>query len=170
MKIIRYKCSIQISFFHCRYYLNYPKYYLKNEVDYALCFLTDMNDLMLEISSSYCYALDKDELVKLSNEISYKIKKWFSEKNIEQLYQDAPINSSSLGLGYIIFFPIVSSISYLIFAIYSKKLTNEICDEFEKNAKINISHYLYQFSKGLNEGIEGCNKISEEFGEYYKNQ
>ena len=170
MKIIRYKCSIQISFFYCRYYLNYPKYYLKNEVDYALCFLTDMNDLMLEISSSYCYALDKDELVKLSNEISYKIKKWFSEKNIEQLYQDAPINSSSSGLHYIIFFPIVSSISYLIFAIYSKKLTNEICDEFEKNAKINISHYLYQFSKGLNEGIEGCNKISEEFGEYYKNQ
>ena len=170
MKIIRYKCSIQISFFYCRFYLNYPKYYLKNEVDYALCYLTDMNDLMLEISSSYCYALDKDELVKLSNEISYKIKKWFSEKNIEQLYQDAPINSSSLGLDYIIFFPIVSSISYLIFAIYSKKLTNEICDEFEKNAKINISHYLYQFSKGLNEGIEGCNKISEEFGEYYKNQ
>ena len=110
MKIIRYKCSIQISFFHCRYYLNYPKYYLKNEVDYALCFLTDMNDLMLEISSSFCYALDKDELVNLSNEISYKIKKWFSEKNIEQLYQDAPINSSSLGLDYIIFFPFVSSI------------------------------------------------------------
>ena len=43
-----------------------------------------------------------------------------------------------------------------------------ICDAFEEMGNINMKSYLYLFAEGLNEGIEGTNKISQEFKESYK--
>ena len=69
-----------------------------------------------------------------------------------------------------IFYPVSLVVGGIAVTIFSNKILNLICDNFEKEGKINLSLYLYHFALGLNEGIEGIRKISEEFENLYKNK
>ena len=168
IEAIRTKVSIKISFFMARYLLSAPKYYLKRSDNFILSIWNEINDLMYEISCTYCKALDKDEALKLSNQVMEATKQFFDEgKEVsEELKGGFPWYARLLGM---ILYPVTLVVGGIALTIFSYKLKNMIIEGFEKDGKINISQYLSLFAKGLNEGIEGINKLSEEFKEYYKN-
>lgn len=149
-----------------KFILSFPKYFFKNVDDFKLTLGIEANELLYEISCAYCQSLDKDESVKLSNKIISLIKFFFrGGTNLKEDMGDIPIFAKIVGL---VMYPVSFVVGGFFLAFCSRKITNMICDAFEEMGNINMKSYLYLFAEGLNEGIEGTNKISQEFKESYK--
>jgi len=168
IEAIREKVSLKISLFLGKFILSCPKYYFMYTDDIVLSLCSDINNLIYELSCAYCRTLDKDESLKLVTEINHVIKEFFKE-GVKMTTQDEEYKKIK---GYmkwyvrilgIILSPIVIAASGAAATIYSGKIKDLIYQTFEKGVNINLSTYLYLFAEGLNEGIDGLEKISEEF-------
>ena len=164
---IRKRVFIMTSFFMSRFLLTFPRHYFKKTDNFAIGLIKELNDLMIEASSIYCKILDKDESNKLKNTIMQNISSFFNfgEEFTEEITNTMPWYIRIIAL---IFYPIHLVIGGISFPILSIKISNLICDGFEEDGKINIKSYLYNFGIGLNEGIEGTKKLSEEFKKSYE--
>ena len=162
---IRNRVTVIVSFFLSKFILSFPKYYFKNLDDLELTLKSEGSELIYEVSCAYCQSLDKDEAVRLSNKVISSIKELFNGGSMKEELGDIPFFMRIVGL---VVFPISFVITGILVASCSRMLTNMLCDAFEEDGKINIKSYLKQFAEGLNEGIEGTNKISKEFKESYK--
>ena len=99
------------------------------------------------------------------------VKELFKEGNeVAKGFAEAKIIWPLISVLGMIFYPVALVVTGTAVTIFSRKISNLICDNFEKEGKINLSSYLYHFAFGLNEGIEGVRKISEEFENLYKNK
>ena len=167
MSSIRKRVTIMTNFFLTRFLLTFPRYYFKKTDNFAIALIKETNDWMVEVSSLYCKILDKDESNKLKNIIIQNISSYFNVGNeiTEEVTKIIPWYSRIIGL---ILYPINYVLGGLSIPICSIILTNIICDNFEEDGKINIKSYLYNFGIGLNEGIEGTKKLSEEFKKSYE--
>ena len=167
MSSIRKKVTIMTSLFMTRFLLTFPRHYFKKTDNFSISFIKEVNDLMVEVSSIYCKILDKDESNKLKNLIIQKISSVFNfgEKFTEEATKTMPWYFRFIGL---IFYPINYVLGGLSIPIGSIFITNLLCDNFEEDGKINIKSYLYNFGIGINEGIEGTKKLSEEFKKSYE--
>ena len=167
MSSIRKKVTIMTSLFMTRFLLTFPRHYFKKTDNFSISFIKEVNDLMVEVSSIYCKILDKDESNKLKNIIIQKISSVFNfgEKFTEEATKTMPWYFRFIGL---IFYPINYVLGGLSIPIGSIFITNLLCDNFEEDGKINIKSYLYNFGIGINEGIEGTKKLSEEFKKSYE--
>ena len=167
MSSIRKRIIIHINFFLTRILLTFPRHYFQTTENFAISLASEIKDLSVEVSSIYCKVLDKDESSKLKIIIKRDISSFlnFGKEFTEEMKDNLPWYFRIVGL---ILYPINYVISGLSLPIVSILIANMICDEFEKDGKINIQSYLYNFATGLNEGIEGTKKLSEEFKKSYE--
>lgn len=168
IKTIREKVSIKISLFIGKFVLSIPKYYFMKMDDIILSLSSDINSLIYELSCVYCKNLDKDESLNLMNKVVQAVKECFNEgfkMTKDKEFQEAlPWYLRIVG---VILTPVVIIAGGAAATIFSNKIKTIIFNEFEKEGKIDLSTYLYLFAKGLNEGIDGIEKISEDFRNSY---
>lgn len=170
IKAIREKVSIKISLFLAKFILSCPKYYFMNTDDIILSLSSDINSLIYELSCAYCQKLDKDESLQLTNEVLRTVKEFIKgglEMTKDEEFRGAlPWYLRILG---IILSPLIIIAGGTAAAILSNEIKKIIFSEFEKEGKINLSTYLYLFAEGLNKGIDGLYKISDNFRNIYNN-
>lgn len=77
MESIRNKISVTISLFLCKFILSSPKYFFMDLNEIIFSIECDVNNLIDELSFTYCKTLDKDESLKLVTEMSIIIKDVF---------------------------------------------------------------------------------------------
>ena len=171
MEAIRKKVSIKISLFLGKFVLSCPKYYFMNADDILLSLWSDINSLINELSCAYCKTLDKDESLKLVKELGRLIKDFFKEGS--KMTEDEDYKEMKgymkwyLRILGLILSPIVIVAGGAAATILSGKIKETIYKTFEEGGGINLSSYLSLFAEGLNEGIDGLEKISEEFRKSY---
>ena len=136
--------------------------------DIILSLSSDINSLIYELSCVYCKNLDKDESLNLMNKVVQAVKECFNEgfkMTKDKEFQEAlPWYLRIVG---VILTPVVIIAGGAAATIFSNKIKTIIFNEFEKEGKIDLSTYLYLFAKGLNEGIDGIEKICEDFRNSY---
>lgn len=170
IEIIRNKVSVKISLFLGKFILSFPKYYIKNIDEIILSVISDITNLIVELSCIYCKTLDKNESIKLLNKIIKSIKQGFEEGF--KITEDKEIKKAKfpwyLRVLGIVLSPLAIILGGTAATVFSLKLKQIICEEFEKEGQINLNLYLYQYAKGLNEGIDGIGKISKDFQKSYQ--
>lgn len=170
IEIIRNKVSVKISLFLGKFILSFPKYYIKNIDEIILSVISDITNLIVELSCIYCKTLDKNESIKLLNKIIKSIKQGFEEGF--KITEDKEIKKAKfpwyLRVLGIVLSPLAIILGGTAATVFSLKLKQIICEEFEKEGQINLNLYLYQYAKGLNEGIDGIGKISKDFEKSYQ--
>ena len=170
---IREKVSLKISLFLGKFILSSPKYYFMNVDDILLSLWSDVYGLINELSCAYCKTLDKDESAKLVKQIVYMIKDFSKESykmNEDEEVKEIKgvMNKWYLRILGIILSPLVIIAGGAAATLYSGKIKELIYQTYEEGGGINLSSYLYLFAEGLNEGIDGLEKISEEFKKSYE--
>ena len=168
IEAIREKVSMKISLFLGKVILCCPKYYFMRTDDIVLSLMSDINNLIYELSCVYCRTLDKDESIKLIKEIEILIKNFFDEgakitTEDEEYKEIKGYAKWYLRILGIILSPIIIVGGGITATIYSGKIKELIYKAYEEETGINLSTYLYLFGEGLNEGIDGLEKLREEF-------
>jgi len=167
IEAIRKKVSIKISLFLGKFIMSCQKYGFMDPDDIFLSLWSDINGLIYELSCAYCKTLDKDESLVLMNKIAVIVKDFVKEgfdMQEDEKYQELKENLTwYMRILGIILSPLVIIAGGAAATILSGKIKKLIYQEFEKEGNINLRSYLSLFAEGINEGIDGLQKIIEEF-------
>ena len=171
IEVIRKKISVTISLFLCKFVLSCPKYVFMDVDEIIFSIGCDVNDLLNELSCAYCKTLNKDESSKLVTKLSNEIIEVFKHGS-EITEEDEYIKFKGSVKWYyrvlgLIFAPLAIIAGGAAATILSRKIKHILHEVLEKKGEINLSLYLTKFAEGLNEGIDGLEKISEEFRKSY---
>ena len=164
------KIMFCINNFLNKIFLKIPICYLEehNETSFFLLTISsNVKDLISELSCIYSVILDKDDSDKLSSEIT-EITKLITKsinKGIFDNFESFLNGLAYLGINikHLSFIIGTSNLSFIFL-----KLKNIISKKLENYENIGINNYLYLFAVGINEGIDGIEKISEDFKNIYE--
>ncbi len=167
IEAMKKKIMFCINNFLNKIFLKIPIYYLEeNNVTsfFLLTISSNVKDLISELSCIYSVILDKNDSDKLSNEITELITKSIN-KGIFDNFESFLNGLAYLGINikHLSFIIGTSNLSCLFL-----KLKKIISKKLENYENIDINNYLYLFAVGINEGIDGIEKISEDFKNIYE--